>query len=61
MKAMAQRHRARCPNCNGEAKLAMSGFAFKFSNPFPVRGNIAGDGEGFKSKYMRNEEIAELK
>ena len=54
MKAMWQRHKARCPHCNSESRLAMSRFSFKFFNPFTV------DGEGFTSKFMRHEEVAEL-
>ena len=54
MKAMVQRHRARCPHCNSESRLAVSRFSFKFFNPFTV------DGEGFTTKDMRREEIAEL-
>ncbi len=54
-------HVAHCPECGKWGDGVISTFNFKFSNPFPVRGNIAGDGEGFTSKYMRREEIAELK
>ncbi len=61
MKAIEHSERAKCTHCNSESKRVPSTFNFKFSNPFPVRGNIAGDGEGFTTKYLRNEEIAELK
>ena len=54
MKAMEQRHRARCPHCNGESKLMMSMFSHYWFNPFTV------DGEGFSTKNMRREEITEM-
>ena len=43
---------ALCPQCNLKAERRYSPFSFKFSNPFPVRGNIAGDGEGFTQKVI---------
>lgn len=60
-RAVEQRHGARCPHCDSKSKLILSRFHWKFHNPFPTRGNIAGDGEGFATKYLRNEEIAEMK
>ncbi len=54
MKAMMQRHRARCPHCNSESKLVPSVFSHYWFNPFFV------DGEGFTSKFMRHEEVAEM-
>ncbi len=54
MKAMTQRHRARCPHCNGESKLMMSVFA-RYDLNWTQK-----DGEGFTSKYIRKEEVAEL-
>ena len=54
MKAMWQRHRARCPRCNGGSKLVPSVFSHYWFNPLTV------DGEGFTSKFMRNEEVAEM-
>lgn len=53
MKAMGQRHRARCPHCNGESKLKMSMFGFKLYNPFTK------DGPGFETVYMSKEEERE--
>jgi len=53
-KSMEKRHTAICPRCNTKGKLMPSAFSFKFFNPFTV------DGEGFTSKNMRPEEVAEL-
>ncbi len=41
-----------CPTCDLKAERRFSPFSFRFSNPFPVRGNIAGDGEGFTTKLI---------
>ena len=60
-KSVEQRRIARCPRCGGKSKLILSRFFWKFHNPFPTGGNTSGDGEGFATKYMRNEEIAEMK
>ena len=54
MKAMSQRHRARCPHCNGESKLMMSVFAINDLNWTQK------DGEGFTVKNMGRGEIAEF-
>ena len=54
MKAMAQRHRARCPHCNSESKLVPSVFAI-YDLSWTQK-----DGEGFTSKNMGREEIAEF-
>ncbi|KKM01304.1 hypothetical protein LCGC14_1795800 [marine sediment metagenome] len=47
--------------CGIEAERRFSPYHFKFSNPFPVSGNIAGDGEGFTTKHMGKEEYKEHK
>jgi len=54
MKAMMQRHRARCPHCNSESKLVPSVFAIYDLNWTQK------DGEGFTSKFVRHEEVAEI-
>lgn len=54
IKATRLRLRARCPHCNNKCKLVPSRFSHYWLNPFTV------DGEGFTSKYMRKEEVAEL-
>ncbi len=50
-----------CPRCNLRAERRFSSYHFKFTNPFPVSGNIAGDGEGFTTKHMGKEEYKEHK
>ncbi|KKN71496.1 hypothetical protein LCGC14_0420750 [marine sediment metagenome] len=48
---------ADCPKCHSTAERRFSTFSFRFSNPFPVRGNIAGDGEGFTRKIISHKEV----
>ena len=50
-----------CPQCGLKAERRFSSYHFTFSNPFPVSGNIAGDGEGFITKHMGKEEYKEHK
>ncbi len=57
MKAMEQRHRARCPHCNSESKLMMSVFSHYWKN-FITSGTQGG--EGFTTKNVRLEEVAEM-
>jgi len=53
MKAMTERHKARCPHCNTKSKLVPSVFAIYDLNWTQT------DGEGFTSKFVRPEELAE--
>lgn len=53
MKAMEQRYRARCPDCNSESKLVPSVCNHKEYNVFTK------DGEGFISVRMSKQEANE--
>ena len=54
MKGMAERKSNPCPSCHTESELRPSRFSHYWFHPFFV------DGEGFTSKYVRNEELAEM-
>lgn len=54
MKAMSQRHWARCPHCNSESKKVPSVFAINDLNWTQK------DGEGFTTKAICKEELAEM-
>ncbi len=45
---------APCPKCGTKSKLVPSRFSWKWFNKFTV------DGEGFTSRYVRNEEALEM-
>ncbi|KKN70393.1 hypothetical protein LCGC14_0430880 [marine sediment metagenome] len=61
LKPFKDRNHSLCFLCHSEARLIPSTFAIISHNPFPVSGNVAGDGEGFKTKYMGKEEYKEHK
>lgn len=54
MRAMGWRHFAPCPHCNGKSKLLFSMFNIYNLNWTQT------DGEGFTSKWVRKEELAEM-
>lgn len=60
LRTFKDRNHSLCPCCHSKSKLIPSTFAIICHNPFPVSGNLAGDGEGFKTKYIRNEELKEI-
>lgn len=43
---------APCPKCKQFGSGVISSFFHMWRNPFPTRGNIAGDGEGFQTKII---------
>lgn len=54
IRTVARGRFARCPNCNRKSYKIPSVFSFFFFNPLTV------DGEGFTSKYVKPEELAEM-
>lgn len=54
LKGMEERTSNPCPQCDTSSRLVLSVFNWWFSNPFTK------DGEGFKTKYLRNEELDEM-
>lgn len=54
MKAMSQRHRARCPHCNSESKIVPSVFAIYDLNWTQK------DGEGFTTRDVPLGELKEM-
>jgi len=54
IKCAEERESNLCPSCNQICKLIPSRFTHYWYNPFTV------DGEGFTSKYVRNEEADEM-
>lgn len=43
-----------CPDCGARVDRKVSLFSWKWLNPFTI------DGEGYTSKFMRHEEVAEI-
>lgn len=54
LREVNRRLSALCPKCNTKSNLVPSRFSHYWLNPFTK------DGEGFTSKFMRHEEVAEL-
>ena len=53
-KGMEERKSNPCPKCNQRCNLVPSMFSWKLFNPFTK------DGPGFTSKYVQDEELAEM-
>ena len=49
-----------CEECFNAADRVISATSSLSGNRFSKPGNIAGDGKGFETKFMRKEEVAEM-